>query len=359
MANLRPIVRKNGVMTQMRGTDVIDPSLLPFGAPIGNNALINGGWKFWQRGTSRTLNSPLASYVADRWQGVCGGDAGASLTMTRQKFATAVDSSTHYGQFVTQNALPNTDSFVCQLLEGVGTFAGKTTTASFYGWANANNTPVGVRILQRFGSGGSPDVETEIGIINLNTTPGYVSITFDVPSIAGKTVGNNDILYLIFDFCKSTGYSNQLKQRNSVIAMTMNKWELGSTRTTFADLDDAIEFRKCLRFYEKSYNPDVEPGTVTVPGAAGAGARTPYYLQAPCTQFTTTKRVPPSISIYSPQSGQNGNVAEYNTAGNFVANRIGIVLNIGQNNFEMILGNGDATVNNTIRWHWVADAELF
>ncbi|UMO77426.1 putative tail fiber protein [Stenotrophomonas maltophilia phage vB_SmaM_Ps15] len=359
MANVRPIVRKNGVMTQMRGADVIDPSLLPYGAPIGYNVLINGGWKFWQRGTSKTLNAPLAAYVADRWQGVCGGDAGASLALSRQKFAIPVDSATHYGRFATQNATANTDSFICQIIEGVGTFAGKTTTASFYGWANASNTPIGVRIIQRFGSGGSPEVETEIGLLNLNITPGYVSITFDVPSIAGKTIGSNDMLFLIFDFCKSSGYGDQLKQKNPVVAMTMNKWELGTTRTTFADLDDAAEFRKCQRYYEKSYNTDTEPGTTTVPGAAGSGARTPYYLQAPCTQFTVSKRVPPSISIYSPQSGQNGNVAEYNTSGNFVANRIGIVLNIGQSNFEMILGNGDATVDNTIRWHWVADAELF
>lgn len=326
----------------------------------GNNALINGAFGLWQRGNSRTLNAPLATYVADRWQGVCGGPAGASMIMSQQSFLPSLDGALKYALFQVQNAVAGTDAFTCQLVEGVQTYAGKTTTVTLYGWANANNTLVGVRILQRFGTGGSADVETQIGTVVLNTTPGYVTITFDVPSIAGKILGTaNACVYLILDFCKASGYSGQLVAKSPTIALSMVKWEPGAASTSFFHRDPTFEQFLAMRYFEKSYDFDTVPGTATSVGQHAFfiyGLPSSTYSAGKEIAFKVPKRVPPAMTGYSPQTGAAGKAFSAAPSADIPI----AFQDIGTGATFCTLGPvATGTINLNYRYHWTADSELF
>lgn len=324
------------------------------GGLMGDNAILNGGFGIWQRGSSRTLNAPLATYVADRWQGVCGGPAGPSMIMSQQSFLPSLDGALKYAQFQVQNAVAGTDAFACQLVQGVQTYAGKATTVTLYGWANANNTLVGVRILQRFGTGGSADVETQVGTVTLDTTPGYVTVTFDVPPIDGKILGTADAcVYLILDFCKSSGYGNQLVAKSPTVAISMVKWELGTASTIYRHPDPNTELWLCQKFYEKSYQLADVPGTVTNLGrkAVGFQSLTNITHLVSC-EFKVRKRSTPAVTLYPSSAGAAGGVTVDD------GSRVSASLqNVSENAFEALWNPGSG------RWggffHWVADAEIF
>lgn len=359
MANVRPLVRKNGVMTQMRaGVDTIDPAL--FAVP-GRNMLINGGITWWQRGSAGTVTD-WEVYSADRWSVGCRGE-GITCNWGIGTFDASdlLPINNPPRNFLGFNLLPGlTAAWARQKIEGATTFHNGKATVSFWMRCAKIGNMVGIRLVQEFPGGGDPSVTVYGDSFQLTPTFQKFTYTFDVPSLNGKNLGNiGGTLQIIFDFNAPAPYYNgDVANQQGLFEFTNVQFEAGSVATDFERRPAALELHLCQRYYEKSYSPEVNPGTTTVPGSAGSGARTGYYLHAPCTQFTVAKRAPPSIMVYSPQSGQNGNVAEYNTIASFVANRVGIVLNIGQTNFELILGNGDATPNNTIRWHWTADSEL-
>lgn len=362
MANVRPIVRKNGVMTQMgAGVDTIDPALIAF---PGKNKIINGDFRFWQRGN----NFPAANgqrYTADRWQingtGSTvwaqrvdippGGGTVPLLKDSKYMMQVIVDSVAGDGNF----------ALIQQRIEGVRPNSGKTVTVSFKAKASVANFKIGIEFQQSFGNGGSPGVGSIGTSITLGTDWQQYSATIVVPNIIGKTITDNDYLQLSFWLDAGANFAGRsfgAGQKSGIVSIAEVQLEDGTSASSFEYRPDALELALCQRYYEKSYDVASAPGTVIVAGSSGSGIRTSYYLSSPCTQYTVRKRSVPAVSIYSPQSGQNGNFAEYNQTGNFVANRIAIVLNISQTNFEMLLGNGDATVTNTARYHWVADSEL-
>jgi hypothetical protein len=68
----------------------------------------------------------------------------------------------------------------------------------------------------------------------------------------------------------------------------------------------------CQRYYEKSYNIDVAPGTVTGVGkvavpASGTSNNRAVMLNI---RFKVTKRATPSLAIYSPATGASGKLRD-------------------------------------------------
>jgi len=101
----------------------------------GKNAIINGGFDVWQRGTSISISASSNKYTADRW--LC--DAGASQALTVSRQATGDTTNLPFiqyclrvqrnsGQTGTGNISPGTP------FETVNTipYAGRTVTFSFY-----------------------------------------------------------------------------------------------------------------------------------------------------------------------------------------------------------------------------------
>jgi hypothetical protein len=119
------------------------------------------------------------------------------------------------------------------------------------------------------------------------------------------------------------------------------------------------ELALCQRYYEKSYDVDVPPGTV---GAANDGiqtsAATTAFFSAATVGFHTTKFRQSNPVIYNNNDGVTGQVSEYNSGNAFVANRTAGVLSGMQNGATLYQPSASMTAHNLIRFHWSCDAEL-
>jgi hypothetical protein len=219
--------------------------------PPSGNAIINGAFDIWQRGTSFTQVGTSDIYSADRWQLDIGGDAAGSLTCSRQTFTPAELAITGFGegQFyarLTQNVVGASTRFnIKQKIEDVRTLAGQTVTLSF--WAKANNAfTLLTSFDQDFGSGGSTTVSTTGPSFSITTSWQRFSGTISLPSISGKTVGTSSLLQLYFNFPPDTAGD------------TFDIWgvqlEAGPVATPFRRNANSLqgELAACQRYYYRS-----------------------------------------------------------------------------------------------------------
>ena len=210
----------------------------------GKNAIINGDFGIWQRGTTFT-NVTSAFYTADRFSVT---SANSTIDVTRSTFTPGTAPVAGYeGQFFATVGIEatDTDARFNQNMEDVRTFAGQTVTVSF--WAKSNVTTDAlrfVRLQQVFGSGGSSVVNTDSSPITLTSSWARYTATIAVPSITGKTIGTNSYLALQLCFKAST-------------AQTFDVWgvqvEAASTASNFqtATGTNQGELAACQRYYNR------------------------------------------------------------------------------------------------------------
>jgi hypothetical protein len=150
----------------------------------GKNAIINGDFRIWQRGTSFAAGV----YCADRFI----NDSDGTCTATQQTFTPGTAPVAGYeGLYYLQQARTATGTYqiVAQRVEDVRTFAGQTVTLSF--WAKADSTVTNVpNISQNFGTGGSAQVTTTAGSVTLTTSWARYTYTVTLGSVSGKTIGS-------------------------------------------------------------------------------------------------------------------------------------------------------------------------
>lgn len=214
-----------------------------------DNAIINGNFDIWQRGTSFTGVPSVLTYFADRWSADRNG-TGATVNVSRVDFALGQtdvpNNPSHYINYeVTTAGSGETFHFLGQRIESVETFAGETVTVSFYAKASSA-VSLGVGLVQNFGSGGSPSVSvaTTIGSYNLTTSFQKFTGTVTLPSVSGKTLGTDgrDRLILFFDMPKDTTFDLDIAQV---------KLEAGSVATPFRPRPIGEELALCQRYYWK------------------------------------------------------------------------------------------------------------
>jgi hypothetical protein len=214
----------------------------------GKNAIINGAFNVWQRGTSFTMTNST-TYCADRWRTYRDG-SGATLTVSRQTFtpgtAPVAGYETMYFLRFNQSVAGTggTYSAFTTPIEEVTSFAGQTITISFWAKADASRT-VQVAVNQNFGSGGSGGVSTYGTNFTLTTSWVRYSTTIAVPSISGKTIGTGSYLDVQF-----------LPANNT--AQVLDFWgvqaEAGSVATAFQTATGTIqgELAACQRYFYRA-----------------------------------------------------------------------------------------------------------
>lgn len=221
------------------------------------NAIINGAFDIWQRGTSFTPAAGTAGYVADRWNYYRDG-SGSAVTMSRQTFTPGTAPVAGYeGQYFfrfdqTTAGTGGTENLLQQYMEDVRTFAGQTVTVSFWAKADASRT-LQSQIQQYFGSGGSSRVDQTAVSHSLTTSWARYTATFTVPSVAGKTINAGSYLTLAFRLpVNATG--------------TFDIWgvqvEAGSTATAFKRNAPSIaaELATCKRYCRVLTNSGIDYG---------------------------------------------------------------------------------------------------
>lgn len=200
------------------------------------NYIVNGDFSVWQRGTSQT-SSGYGS--VDRWLWTGNNIA----TISRQDFTLGQTDVPNEPKHFLRLAVTSNSQYheLEQKIEDVRTLAGKTVTLSFYAKGTIG---FGVRLIQNFGTGGSPS-NIVIAIASQQTiSPIWkrYSITGTLPSIAGKTFGtnNNSHLWVSFQITDTT---------TGTFDIAMVQLEEGAVATDFEVVDPALQLMRCQRYY--------------------------------------------------------------------------------------------------------------
>jgi hypothetical protein len=147
-----------------------------------------------------------------------------------------------------------------------------------------------------------------------------------------------------------TGATSVVGTNGATFYITGVQLEEGVTATSFDYRPYGTELSLCQRYYEKSYDMDVVPGTATTTGsinlirADGSGG-----LSVP---FTVAKRATPTVTVYATSDGTAGQVRD-NAAG---VNRTATIASIGQRN--AVVAASAAAVNAGFSFHYTSSAEL-
>lgn len=204
------------------------------------NVIINGGFDVWQRGTSFTGSSN--AYGPDRF---LINASGATLTVSRQTFTlgqTDVPGNPQYSCRVdVTSADDNAGLFT--YIEDVASLSGEEVTFSFYAKTASGTHTVALKAAQIFGSGGSSTVSTgTLATFTLTTSWQRFTHTFTLPSVSGKTRGDNNYVRL-----EITNGANE------VWDMDCACWQLepGPVATPFERRPIATELALCQRYFER------------------------------------------------------------------------------------------------------------
>lgn len=258
---------------------------------LGRNLLHNPLFNIQQRGVGPwTAN---LNYTADRWALSLVVDA-ASISLVAMADADRTGVGDEAGTWMLQDVFTGdaaVTSFhsIVQKIEGVRRLAGKVVNVSFWAKASVGTPKLGVSLDQNWGTGGSPSatiVGTGKASAALSTTWTFVSLSFNIASAAGKTLGTNNNDHTVCNIWFSGG--TNLNTRDGSIGVqtgTVQIWgvqvEFGAA-TPLEKPDPRYDLSNCQRFYTAfaAYvpalaSPDnlVLPTTMrTTPTVAGGGA---------------------------------------------------------------------------------------
>jgi hypothetical protein len=329
------------------------------------NKIINGNFDIWQRGTSLSA-ATNGRYLADRW---ISSSAGTTIAPSLQSFTLGQTDvpgepiSYHRCVVVTSAGAANF-GLLGQYIESVRSAAGKKVTVTFYAKADASKN-IGVFLQQTFGTGGSPSatVQLPLGLKALTTAWQKFSIVTDVPSIVGKTLGTggNDSLGLFFWFdsgsTNASAASNVGQQSGTfdIAHVSVVEGDVSGEFDPFSARNIQQELALCQRYYEKTYDLGVNPGTATSNGAIkylGVGSTTVFNATS---RFVVTKRAIPTMTVYSPFSGTAGSIRNDSGA----AEVTGCIFSGISTTSTGHIGAG-VTLSGTSQYshHWTADSEL-
>ena len=360
------------------------------------NRIINGDFKIWQRGTSFSLTGNR-SYTADRMvassQYTDGTISVAKSTMNNKpSYKVSITTPPTSISGTDQIIEPLRYTFEGQHLYDIVTNSTASVTISFLFRSNVTGVfSVALRNATYYGQTGSGDatqIDTYVTSFTYNDANAIQYVTVTIPMKTTWTYDPvNDYKYGfdLFLCCVSEWYKADAGQENSWVLTNANNtnplcvsnytnWsttannyvefaelqlEYGVEATAFEYIPYELQLMRCQRYYCKSYNTDVDPGTVTNDGilmreeviASTTFNNLDY-------KFPVTMRTTPTVTIISPVTGTTGYVRD------ILANAdLGVtsVKYIGQNGFACILlaaspqGSGNQIV---CSFHYTANAEL-
>jgi hypothetical protein len=223
---------------------------------VGRSYIHNGLMNVAQRGAGPWTTN---GYTVDRWQRSAVLDT-ASVQQSPFVPGTMVldEAAKFYLQNIfTGNAGATAYNAYIQPIEDVTRLSNKTVTVSFYAQAQSGAPKLGVSVDQYFGTGGSPSATvngTGQAVALTNAFARY-SLTFTLPSIAGKTLGTNNDHFTQLFFWFSSGATNNARAGSiGVQSATVYLWgvqlEVGPTATPLEKPDPQQDLAKCQRFYQ-------------------------------------------------------------------------------------------------------------
>ena len=309
------------------------------------NLIINGAMQVAQRGTSQTGVTANGYHTLDRWR---LSASGATFNTSQQEFTlgqTSVPSQFKYYQRfeVTTGA---DFAGVLTRIEGVDVVSDEKVTLSFYAkGTNPGGGSVRVSLRQIFGSGGSDAVDVTDQSITLTSSWQRFELTYDVPSLSGKTIGTSSYLQV------KLGQGSDTSTDAWTIDLTGVQLEVGEQATPFEHRSFGDELARCQRYFCKSFDTDVTPGTANgngaIRGVRGDGSFITNLF------FPQEMRAAPTVTMYSPTTGASGKVRNLSGAG---SDETSAAFSQGTRNAGFTFTSTSTEV--CINAHFTAEAEL-
>jgi hypothetical protein len=347
------------------------------------NLVINGGMEISQRGTS-AFNAVTDGGVVscDQWKSWKNGGSGSGADFTLQQEFSVIPDNFMTSLKVNQTGAATLTGYnynlVANYIEGYriahlgfGTSAAKTVTLSF--WIRSSITGTFGGALSNGGQTRSyPFLYT---IDNVNT---WERKTITIP---GDTTGtwtrdNSKGLLIFFSvgtgpsysgpegvwagatYLSATGVSNWVGQ-SSTFYLTGVQLEVGKNATEFEHRSYGEELALCQRYYEKSYDIDIAPGS----NIATNGRSAVYFSGTSDTSgnmithvsFCTPKRSIPTITFY--QNDGTLGVWNYNKSGTSGTVTM-VTTQHGHRGFCPYANVGGNNISASFNGSWTAASEL-
>jgi hypothetical protein len=230
------------------------------------NKIINGKLDVWQAGATAAASSVNAIvWGPDRYLGQAyngsNGSGSSTISLNRQAFAagqTAVPGNPKYFARLQATALGTQGGNgpmirTLQYIEDVSTFAGGNATFSV--WLKSDSVRnVGLMLQQNFGTNGSAAVVAAQTVFAVNTTWQRFTFTCAVPSVAGKTIGDNSNVSLaLYLYKQDNGDGSNFAPLGAwatagYLDFAMMQLEAGVIATDFDDRPFAVEELLCKRY---------------------------------------------------------------------------------------------------------------
>lgn len=267
---------------------------------------------------AQTITAGTLGYVADRWIWEVANATSAFSRTTIALGTAGLDPSIVRGMSANTTVSGLTTSLVWmeQPIDGVERLSNRTVVLSFYAKAASGTPKIGARLVQNFGTGGSPSAEVALAVQTATLSTSWVrySFTFTLASVSGKTLGtNNDDatrVEIIFSGGSGTigsGVGNQI----NTLEVTGVQLEV-SYLTPFELRYEWIDNLRCQRFFTTSYQDSIwllaggagaagQNGKVAVSGSTGASGGMYYTFKFPVIMQRT-----PSLRFYTVTTGALG-----------------------------------------------------
>jgi hypothetical protein len=349
------------------------------------NKIINGDMLIAQRGTTFSV-AVSSQYTVDRWNvssEIPARPGRGDITQSNDVPNFEFQSSLRFTTTTISNA--NTQFLeIEQYIEGYDArdLINQPIIVSF--WVKSNKTGTYSVHLNNAGNGVTPD-RSYVAEYNINTNNWEKKTIYVSPIDASQGVWNwtngrglklgftlagasSNVAPLLNswvtgDFITSSNQTNLLDTTGNTFLITGVQLEKGPTPTPFEHRPFGTELASCQRYFEKSYNVNVTPGTASVYSGAEYSrfgyvdsVNGEYYT---C-KFVVTKRNVPAVIFYSPKTGLPGVWSDTSTAGTPDKTVQIVTPGGGYNGVRSIVANIRfiPSVYVAIAGHWTADAEL-
>jgi hypothetical protein len=343
---------------------------------MGRQALINGNFDIWQRGTVFT-NPPTNQLTTDRarMQFTNSGTLPTTITHSRLTLASGELPGSFYAYRLTTDGAgsgfgANNNYFWAQNIENGVRYlgGGGKLTISFYARSSIAGKKIGLSVANFYGSGGSPSgAEVDLPGIAFTLTSSWQRYNWTVTttSLSGKSFGtnNDDFISVRFMYMWGSGWSSNFGGAPAetfggagTVDIAQMQLCAGDVALPFYTRTPAEELELCQRYYETSYDTNVAPGTATSVGSilTATNDNTATGSTYNTVEFKELKRIPPNVTIY----GTGGTVNTVNDgAGDRALDTGNLKEDVGQYGFNQNYTVTGAT-GPARKFHFEADAEL-
>jgi hypothetical protein len=344
------------------------------------NRVINGNMVIDQRnaGASVTIDANAIIYVVDRWYGRAQAtdgvftlqqDSSAPAGFTKSLKATVTTADASIGSTQLYRIEQRIEGFNIADL-GWGTASAQTVTLSFWVRSSLTGTfggSVSNSAANRFYPFGFAISAANTWEYKTITITGDTSGTWLTDNGTGINISwslgsGSDRLgtpgaWVSTQTQGVTGQTQLISTNGATFYITGVQLEAGSVATPFERRPYGTELALCQRYYEKSYNIDVAPGTVSDVGRVITRNVTADTFGFPSVKvdFKVTKRATPTVVRYSTNDGASGNIYITSPAGNSTSN---MVNDISMSGFNFYTTSNITNAGGLASMQWVSEIEL-